>query len=100
MKYMVFHRHTAEMCPGGSVRPDKDFVTKLNEQMQTDGVKLIEGYMDIPGHEMYFVIEAEDISKLNTAIEQLRLVGDTNKIVPIMNFSDAVAWTKKMGLQK
>jgi uncharacterized protein with GYD domain len=100
MLYMVFHKHTAEMCPGGNVRPDKEFLTKLNEQIKDSGVNLIEGYLDGPGHEFYLVIEADDIAKLNSAIEQLRLVGDTNKIVPVMKFSDAAAWARKMGIQK
>lgn len=99
MLYMVLHRHTAEMCPGGNVRPDKEFTTKLDKQIKETGVKLVEGYLDGPGHEFYIVIEADDIAKLNTAVEQLRLVGD-NKIVPVMKFSDAIAWTKKMGIQK
>lgn len=88
------------MCPGGNVRPDKEFAKKLDGQIREAGVKLIEGYIDAPGHEFYFVIEADDIGKLNTAVEQLRLVGDINKIVPVMKFSDAVAWAKKMGIQK
>lgn len=100
MMYMVYHRHTAEMCPGGNVRPDKEFVGKLNSQIEESGVKLIEGYVDAPGHEFYFILETDDNSKLNTAIEQLRLIGDTNKIVPIMKFSDAVEWSKKIGIQK
>ncbi len=100
MLYMVFHKHTAEMCPGGNVRPDKEFATKLDEQIKKSGAKLIEGYIDAPGHEFYIVLEADDNAKLNSAVEQLRLVGDTNKIVPVMKFSDAVAWAKKMGLQK
>ncbi len=100
MLYMVYHKHTAEMCPGGSVRPDKEFLTKLDDQMKNAGVNLIEGYIDAPGHEFHLVIEADDIGKLNSATEQLRLVGDINKIVPVMKFSDAAAWARKMGIQK
>ncbi len=99
MLYMIYHKHSAEMCPGGSVRPDKKFVTKLNKQIEESGVNFIEGYVDAPGHEFYFILETDDIAKLNLAIEQLRLVGDINKIVPIMKFSDTVEWAKKMGLQ-
>jgi hypothetical protein len=97
---MVYHKHTAEMCPGGNVRPDKEFTLKLESQIKESGVNLIEGYMDAPGHEFYLILETDDHKKLNMAIEQLRLVGDTNKIVPIMKFSDMVAWAKKMGIQK
>ena len=100
MLFMVYHKHTAQRCPGGKVRPDKEFVTKLEDQMKKSGVKLIEGYIDAPGHEFHLVIEADDIGSLNSATEQLRLVGDINKIVPVMTFSDTAAWTRKMGIQK
>lgn len=100
MLYMIYHKHSAEMCPGGTVRPDKGFVMKLSKQIEESGVNLVEGYVDAPGHEFYFILETEDLSKLNTAIEQLRLVGHTNRIAPVMRFSDAVQWAKKMGLQE
>jgi hypothetical protein len=88
------------MCPGGIVHPDPKFITKLEEQSKAAGVKLIEGYLDGPGHQFYFVIEADDSSKLNTAIEQLRLVGDINDIVPVLKFSDAATWARKAGIQQ
>jgi uncharacterized protein with GYD domain len=99
MLFVVRHIHTAEMCPGGSVRPDREFLIKLEEQLKKTGVKLIEGYIDGPGHEFYYVIEADDSVVLNTALEQLRLVGD-NRIAPVMKFSDGVAWARKIGIQK
>lgn len=100
MLFIVYHRHTAEMCPGGNVRPDREFLTKLKEQTETAGVKIIEGYIDGPGHQFYLVVEADDNAKLNKAIEQLRLVGDTNDVVPVLKFSDAVAWARNAGIQK
>jgi uncharacterized protein with GYD domain len=99
MLFMVYHKHTAEMCPGGKVRPDKDFISKLNDQIQESGVELVGGYIDGPGHRFYMVIEADDSSKLNKAIEQLRLTGDTNEIIPVMDLSKMAAWAKKMGIQ-
>ena len=78
MLFIIYHRHTAEMCPGGKVHADKEFLAKIKEQIRNAGVKLIEGYLDGPGHQFYFVIETDDSTKLNTAIEQLRLVGDIN----------------------
>ena len=100
MIYLVHHRHTAEMCPGGNVRPDKEFLLKLNSQIEESGVNMIDGYLDGPGHEFYFILETDDHTKLNTAIEQLRLVGDTNRIVPILQFSNAIEWAQKAGIQK
>jgi uncharacterized protein with GYD domain len=86
------------MCPGGSVRPNREFLTNLEDQISKAGMKLIEGYIDGPGHEFILVVEADNSSVLNTALEQLRLVGD-NRIVPVMKFSDAVAWARKIGIQ-
>jgi uncharacterized protein with GYD domain len=98
--FVVYHRHTAEMCPGGNVRPDRDFLTKLAEQTKTAGVNVIEGYIDGPGHQFYLIIEADDNAKLNKAIEQLRLVGDVNDVVPVLKFTDAAAWARTAGIQK
>ncbi|NWG09414.1 MAG: hypothetical protein HXX80_03740 [Nitrososphaerales archaeon] len=99
MMFMIIAKHTAEMCAGGIVRPDKEFVTKLDGSMKKSGVKVVEGYLDGPGHEWYFVVEAESNTALNNAVEPLRLIGDV-KIVPVMKFSDAVVWAKKIGIQK
>lgn len=98
MLFMVRHRHTAEMCPGGKVRPDKEFATRLEKQMKEAGVKF-EGYIDGPGHEFYFVIDTDDVAKLYAAVKELLVIGD-NKIVPVTRFSDAIALAKKLGLQK
>ncbi len=97
---MIFHKHTAEMCPAGLVRPDKEFLAKLEEQIKKAGVKIIEGYQDAPGHEFYLVVEADNNASLNQAVEQFRLVGDTNRIVPVLKFSDATAFFRKMGVQE
>lgn len=98
MLFMVHHRHTAEMCPAGKVRPDKEFAARLDEQIRQAGVKFIEGYIDGLGHEFYFVIETDDIAKLYAATKEL-FIGE-NKIVPVNKFSDAIALAKKLGLQK
>ncbi len=100
MLFVVYHRHTAEMCPGGKVHPDRQFLTKSEEQGKTAGVTIIEGYIDGPGHQFYLVIEADNSTKLNKAIEQLRLVGDINDIVPVLKLSDAVTWAREEGIQQ
>ena len=99
MLYMVYHKHTAEMCPGGKLHPDKEFLSKFNDQVQESGVKLIEGYIDGPGHRFYIILETDDLAKLNLAIEQLRLTGDTNEIIPVMDLSNMATWAKKLGIQ-
>jgi len=97
--FIVVAKHSAEMCPGGLVRQDKEFISKLDIAMKKPGVKVIEGYLDAPGHKWYFVLEADDNTALNNALEPFRLVGDV-ETAPVMKFSDAVAWTRKIGIQK
>ena len=36
---MIVAKHTAEMCAEGTVRPDKEFTAKLDEQMKKSRVK-------------------------------------------------------------
>jgi hypothetical protein len=96
---MVVARHTAELCPGGSIRPDKGFTAKVEESFKKSGVKEIAGYTDAPGHVHYFIIETDDNTALNNAVEPLRLVGDVT-ITPVLKWSDLVAWAKKIGIQK
>ena len=96
---MIVARHTAELCPGGVVRPDKEFTAKIEESMKKSGVKEIAGYLDAPGHVYYFVLETDDNAALNNAIEPLRLVGEVT-ITPVLKFLEAVVWAKKIGIQK
>jgi uncharacterized protein with GYD domain len=97
--FMIIAEHTAENCPGGVIRPDKQFAAKLDESMKKSGVKVVEGYLDAPSHVWYFILDANDNASLNNAVEQLRLVG-TVRISPVMKFSESVAWAKNIGIQK
>jgi uncharacterized protein with GYD domain len=97
--FLVVAEHTAETCPGGIARPDKEFFAKLDESMKKSGVKLVEGYLDGPGHVFYIILEADDNTALNNAVEKLRLMGKV-KMIPVLKFSEAFAWAKKTGIQK
>lgn len=100
MLFIVVARHTLEFCPGGNVRPDKEFIKKTEESIKKSGVNLIEGYMDAPGHVFYFVVEATDNAALNSAVEPLRLVGEV-AISPVMKFfKEGSDWAKKIGIQE
>ena len=68
MLFMIVAKHTADACPGGTIRPDKQFTDKLDESMRKSGVKVIEGYLDAPGHVWFFVVEANDNTELNNAV--------------------------------
>ena len=97
--FMVVARHSAELCPGGAIRPDREFATKVEESMRKSGVKEIAGYTDAPGHVHYFVLETDDNKALNNAVEPLRLVGDVT-ITPVLKWSDLVDWAKQIGIQR
>ncbi len=96
---MIVAKHTAELCPGGVVRPNKEFTAKIEESMKKSGVKEIAGYLDAPGHVYYFVLETDDNAALNNAVEPLRLIGEVT-ITPVLKFLEAVVWAKKIGIQK
>ncbi len=96
---MIVTRHTAEMCPAGVVRHDKEFSKKIEESMKKSGVKLVEGYMDAPSHVFYFVVEADDNKALNNAVEPLRIVGEVT-IRPVLKFSDNLNWARAIGIQQ
>jgi len=98
--FMIIAKHTIENCPGGVVRPDKEFIKKTEESVKKSGVNLIDAYMDAPGHVFYFVVETNDNIALNMAIEPLRLVGDVT-INPVMKFfKEGYDWGKKIGIQE
>jgi hypothetical protein len=97
---MVVAKHKTEFCPGGVVRPDKEFIKKTGESMKKSGVNLIDGYMDAPSHVFYFVLETTDNAALNIAVEPLRLIGEV-AISPVMKFfKEGSDWAKKMGIQE
>ena len=97
--FMIVAKHTAEMCPGGIVRPDREFIRKTEESIKKSGANLIEGYMDAPGHVFYFVLEAADNATINIAVEPLRLIGEV-RITPVLRFfKEGSEWAEKIGIQ-
>jgi hypothetical protein len=98
--FLVKAKHSAELCPGGTMRPDKEFIAKVGASIKKSGVKEIGGYMDAPGHAFYFILETDDNAALNNAVDQLRLIGEV-KITPVLNFfAEGAAWARKIGIQR
>jgi hypothetical protein len=58
--FMIVAKHTAEDCPGGPVRRDKDFLAKMGEYVERSGVTLSEIYLDAPGHIYFLIVDAND----------------------------------------
>jgi hypothetical protein len=97
--FVIVAEHTVENCPGGLIRPDKQFTAKLDESMKKSCVKVVEGYLDAPRHVWYFILDANDASALSNAVEPFRLVG-TVRISPVMRYSEGVTRAKDIGIQK
>jgi hypothetical protein len=97
--FLIVATHSAENCPGGVMRPDKMFTAKMDESMKKSGVKVVEGYLDAPGHVWYFILDANDAMALSNAVEPLRIIG-TVKSSPVLKYSEALAWAKNIGIQK
>ena len=100
MLFMIVAKHTLEFCPGGNIKPDKEFIKKTEESIKKSGVKFIDAYMNAPGHVFYFVLETDDNAALNNAVETLRLIGEVT-IIPVMKFfKEGSDWAKDIGIQK
>ncbi|MDA4136680.1 MAG: hypothetical protein OK449_06765 [Thaumarchaeota archaeon] len=98
--FVVDHKHTAETCPGGKIHHDDDFFKKVDEARAKSGLKIIEGYLDAPGHRFYFVVEAESVNQLfEFAATTLSPIGETN-VVPVLKWSEAWTEGQKLGIQK
>jgi len=99
MLFVLDHEHSAENCPGGTVRPDKEILSKLEANAKTSGLRLVEVYLDAPAHRFYFIVEADNAEQILKFITPYLGVGTTNAH-PVLKWSEALATTRKLGLQK
>ncbi len=99
MLFIVDHQHSAETCPAGSIHPDKDFIDKFDAQIKSSGVRVVEGYLDGPGHRFYFIFEADSAQQILGFAVNLIGIGQTD-VHPVLKWSDAVATSRKLGMQK
>ena len=95
---MVVAKHAAEDCPGGPVRPDKDFLAKVVDHIESSGVAATEICLDAPGHVYFLIVDANDNEALNNVLEPFRLIGKV-KTHPVLKLSDAIKWSKRIGIQ-
>jgi len=97
--FVLDHEHSAENCPAGTVRPDKELLSRLEENAKTSGARLVEGYLDAPAHHFYFIVEADAAEQIFKFITPYLGVGKTN-VHPVLKWSEALAISRKLGLQK
>jgi hypothetical protein len=99
MLFIIDHTHAAEHCPAGTIHPYKEFANDLSKAAAKNDVKILEGYVDGPGHHIYFVVEAKDSTQLYNFATPLMNVGHTH-VAPAMKWNKAVEQTRKQGRQK
>jgi len=99
MLFIGIARHTAENCPAGIQKPNKEMGHQLEEAVKRSGAKLIEIYLDAPGHTFYAILDADSNNQLWDATEPLRLVGDVN-FTPVSKFSEALGHARDTGVQR
>jgi len=97
--FVLDHKHSTENCPNGTMRPDKEFSSKLEANAKTSGLRLVEGYVDAPAHHFYFIVDAGAAVQIINFITPLITVGDTN-VHPVVKWSEGAAASRKLGLQK
>ena len=91
MLFMIIHRHTAEMCPGGNVKVDRDWLRKIKSSFRNSDIKFLDGYSNAPDHEFFFLVESNNAVALTEAVDPLRKVGSV-KIIPVLRFEELENW--------
>lgn len=99
MLFIIDSKHTAETCPGGKIHPDKEWSNNFQKIADQSKLKIVEGYLDAPGHRFFFVVEASDVSQLNELIIPTLVPISDTKVTPVMKWSEAVALVRKTGAQ-
>ena len=99
MLFIIDHRHTAVTCPAGKIHHEDDFSQSLDAQAKKSGLKIVEGYLDAPGHQFYFVAEADSATQIFEFAVPLIKIGET-KVTPVLKWSEAIAFSRREGMQK
>jgi hypothetical protein len=99
MLFIIDHTHAAEHCPAGTLHPYKEFTNDLNKAAAANDFKIVEGYLDGPGHHLYFVVEAKDAAQIFNFAVPLMTVGHTH-VAPVMPWNKAVEQIRKLGRKK
>ncbi len=99
MLFMVVAKHTPEDCPGGLLRPDKDFLKRVVEHVESSSVTVTDIFLDAPAHVYFLLVDADSNEALNNVLEPFRLIGKV-KTHPVLKLSDAITWSKTIGIQR
>lgn len=59
MLFVISHKHGAESCPAGTIRPVKNFPKKIKNAAKSAGVKVHGTYADTAAHHVFIIAEAK-----------------------------------------
>jgi hypothetical protein len=99
MLFIVDHTHASEHCPAGTFHPYKEFTSDLNKAAAANDVKIVDGFVDGPGHHIYLVVEAKDPAQIYSFSLPLISVG-TTRVAPVLKWNKAIEVSRKLGRQK
>ncbi len=88
MLFIVTHEHGPELCPSDNPAP----VHKMADEshIKESGVKVVGAYVAPPEHVSFFVLEADDYSKVVRYLKPMMKIG-TPDIVPVQELSDTLS---------
>lgn len=79
------------------MKPDKEWLKKLNTSFKDAKIKYLDGYTNAPEHEFFFIIDADNLEEINNAVEPLRQVGSA-RIIPVLKFDEMISWAAHVEL--
>ncbi|MFQ6134273.1 MAG: DUF3303 domain-containing protein [Nitrososphaerales archaeon] len=88
--FLIRHTHSPERCPGSKgAGAGKEFLKSLSEEEASkEGVKIIGSYIAPTEHTLVFIVDAENLRKVEGfTFDRLALVGET-KITPVLTIKE------------
>lgn len=89
MFFQIIHTHTHETCP--ALLPPR--AARFNDWWESfkkaEGVKIHSGVVSPLSHTFYFLVEADDATKLSAALAYLNSIG-SGQVVQVVPFDKAV----------
>ena len=87
MLFLVTHEHTAETCPVDNPKQVRQLLDA--KHIKDAGAKVVGSYIAPPEHVLYFVLEADDYSKVVKYLRPMMKIG-TPDIVPVQTLEEAL----------
>ncbi len=87
MLFVAIHEHTPESCPVDDPAPVHQLADA--KHIKESGVKVLGSYIAPPEHQLFFILEADDYSRVVSYFRPLMKIG-TPDIVPVQTLVEAL----------